>query len=122
MIDLTYAAVEYTESTLHAVLRCREILLDYARTRGYTIHQPQLHTCYGGSPQMHFNLCAIDDPGYWFSVSAVATSMRYFSSDRSSHRGNIRVSLMGFDNFLDEMDKRKKEWVKQGRKNALQRT
>ena len=116
MINLEPVAVEYAAATKHEAERVRQLLLDYARTRGYEIFQPELHACYGGNPHINFNLKAINEPQYWFEVDCYATSLRRFSSHRSSHRGHIRVSLIGFDTFLDEMDTRKAEWIKKGRK------
>lgn len=120
MINLEPAATEYQNATRHEAERVRQLLLDYARTRGYEMHQPSLHVCHGGSPQLNFSLAAIDEPQYWFEVDCYAGNLRYFTSHRSSHRGHIRVSLIGFDAFLDEMDKRKAEWLRKGKKVKLQ--
>ncbi|NBQ69350.1 MAG: hypothetical protein EBU46_11185 [Nitrosomonadaceae bacterium] len=119
MINLQPVAEEYLAKTKFEAERARGALLDYARRRGYEIHQPELHTCHGGNSHLNFNLRAHDEPTYWFEVDCYAGNLRYFESRRSSHRGHIRVRTPGFDAFLDEMDKRKAEWLKKGKPLAI---
>ena len=118
MINLDSTAAAYVEETIRAAERARTVLYKYAAHRGYVPFDQDnaAASCYGGNAHISFHLKATDDPQYWFDVDCYATQLRHFSSRSSSHRGNIRVTLPEFGKFLDEMDIRKREWIKLGRK------
>ena len=70
--------------------------------------------CHGYSSWMNGVMEDLNDPSFCFNIHFSTVNLNNFSSNTASYRGSIRVND-NWTGFLDEMAKRRVEWLRKGK-------